>query len=1139
VSFDGEAYYRISGYDRMPSFLMAVASDTDIWMYVTSTGGLTAGRVDPDGCLFPYETADKLQDAHHHTGPITLLRVRQRGSTAPLWQPFSKSAEEAFRIERNLYKNVTGSRLVFEEVNRDLEITFRYRWSACDEFGIVRTATLSNHGSSAAVIDVLDGLRNVLPFGVPLSLQQQMSSLVDAYRRTDCDPETRMGIFSLTSRIIDRPEAAEELRANAVWCHGLGEFDVCLSLEAIEAFRRGDTPPQEQVLTGRRGNYFVVSSVRVEPHAEAAWHLAADVGRSHIEIAALRSRLLKPEGLGGEIEGALLNARENLRRNVGSADGLQLTGHEEAVAHHFANVLFNNTRGGVFAKNYDIPAADLRDFIRTRNRSVAERLESYLRALPAEISLSDLLAGALRTDDADYQRLCYEYLPIYFARRHGDPSRPWNRFSIRVKNPDGTRALRYEGNWRDIFQNWEALSESFPDFLPGIISKFVNASTVDGYNPYRITRDGVDWEVADPSHPWSCIGYWGDHQIIYLLKFLEALRRFSPGSIESLLHREIFCYADVPYRIKPYEEVLENPRATIGYDGELASRIGERVAALGTDGKLLPGADGRVYHANLLEKLLVPALSKLSNLVPDGGIWMNTQRPEWNDANNALAGYGLSVVTLCHLRRHVRFLETELAGLGDAEAAVSNEVAGWLRTLHSILNDKRALLSADTLSDADRKSLMDALGEAFAEYRAQVYTRGFSGKTAVRVADVVEFCRVALEYLDHAIRANRREDGLYHSYNLLELSRDGKDASVRPLYEMLEGQVAVLSSGVLSVAEAVELVSHLFASRMYREDQESFLLYPEKELPSFLEKNEVSDEALEAIPLLRDLVEAGERSIVARDALGVCRFNGDIANAADLASALDRLARDPRWAETVARDRRAVLDVFESIFHHRSFTGRSGAMYGYEGIGCVYWHMVAKLLLAVQETALRAADENPGRPDFQALAKLYYLVRHGLGFEKAVADYGAFPTDPYSHTPRHAGAQQPGMTGQVKEEILTRFGELGVRIEEGAVAFRPVLLTRREFLKEPGTYQSYDLDGAPVSIEVPAGSLAFSFCQVPIIYRLTRDETWIRVASGDGTSAVVDGARLDAAQSRRLFGRAGGISRIDVGVAESSLFQSP
>ncbi|MBP2681537.1 MAG: hypothetical protein H6Q78_1400, partial [Candidatus Krumholzibacteriota bacterium] len=958
--------------------------------------------------------------------------------TAPLWEPFSRSSGETFRIERNLYKNVTGNRLVFEEVNRDLEITFRYRWSACDEFGIVRTASLSNHGSSAAVIDVLDGLRNVLPYGVPLALQQQMSPLVDAYRRTDYEPETRMGIFSLTSRIIDRPEAAEELRANTVWCHGLPEFDVYLSLPAIDAFRRGDTPLLETVLTGRRGNYLAVSSIRVEPYGETAWHIAADVGRSHLEIASLRARLLKPEGLGVEIQGALLNAGENLRRIVGSADGVQLTGHEEAAAHHFANVLFNNMRGGVFAKNYEIPTADLVDFVRTRNRLAAKRRESDLRSLPAEVPLPDLLAGAAKTGDADYQRLCYEYLPICFARRHGDPSRPWNRFSIRLKNRDGSRALHYEGNWRDIFQNWEALSYSFPVFLPGIIAKFVDASTADGYNPYRITRDGVDWEVADPNHPWSCIGYWGDHQIIYLLKFLEALRRFSPGSLEGLLHREIFCYTDVPYRIKPYEEILANPRATITYDTELASRIDERVAAVGTDGKLLPGADGSVYHVNLLEKLLVPALCKLSNLVPDGGIWMNTQRPEWNDANNALAGNGLSVVTLCHLRRYLRFVETLLASAGDTEAQVSHEVAGWLRKLHSILDDKRSLLGSETLSDGDRKSLMDALGNAFSEYRSQAYKRGFTGKTAVRGADVVGFCRVALEVLDHAIRANRREDGLYHSYNLLELSRDGKEASVRPLYEMLEGQVAVLSSGVLSAAEAIELVSHLFASRMYREDQESFLLYPEKELPAFLEKNEVPDESLEAVPLLRDLVEAGDRSVLSRDALGVCRFNGSLANAADLASALDRLGRDKRWAELAARDRQAVLDVFESVFHHRSFTGRSGAMYGYEGIGCVYWHMVAKLLLAVQEIALRAADENPGGEDFQALAKLYYLIRHGLGFEKAVADYGAFPTDPYSHTPRHAGAQQPGMTGQVKEEILTRFGELGVRIEDGVVAFRPV-----------------------------------------------------------------------------------------------------
>ena len=71
--------------------------------------------------------------------------------------------------------------------------------------------------------------------------------------------------------------------------------------------------------------------------------------------------------------------------------------------------------------------------------------------------------------------------------------------------------------------------------------------------------------------------------------------------------------------------------------------------------------EGEVFVVNLLEKLLVPLLAKLGNLVVDGGIWLNTQRPEWNDANNALVGHGLSMVTLCYMRRYVRFLRELLA----------------------------------------------------------------------------------------------------------------------------------------------------------------------------------------------------------------------------------------------------------------------------------------------------------------------------------------------------------------------------------------------------------------------------------------------------------------------------------------------
>ena len=289
TSVEGERFYRISAYDRMPPFLMSVVSDSDLWMFISSAGGLTAGRVDADGALFPYETVDRLHDGHRHTGPVTVIRARRGDGREELWEPFAERSSGGARIERNLYKSVLGNRLVFEEINHDLGLEFRYRWSGCDEYGFVRTATLRNRGPGSAAVSVLDGLRNVLPYGAPLALYEHASSLVDAYRRTDLDRETRLGVFSLTSRIIDRAEAAEVLRANAVWCSGLADFDVRLSIESIAAFRSGEPLGEESVLTGRRGNYLVVSSFEIEPGKASTWHIACDAAsNSEVVVPILR-----------------------------------------------------------------------------------------------------------------------------------------------------------------------------------------------------------------------------------------------------------------------------------------------------------------------------------------------------------------------------------------------------------------------------------------------------------------------------------------------------------------------------------------------------------------------------------------------------------------------------------------------------------------------------------------------------------------------------------------------------------------------------------------------------------------------------------------------------------------------------------
>ena len=115
-------------------------------------------------------------------------------------------------------------------------------------------------------------------------------------------------------------------------------------------------------------------------------------------------------------------------------------------------------RGGIFDENYTIDRDDFASFVNHSNKKVYERYSEKIQSLPEQLDVFTLRASFEYSDDADLVRLSTEYLPLKFSRRHGDPSRPWNIFSINTKDEDGNKVLDYEGNWRDIFQNWEALA---------------------------------------------------------------------------------------------------------------------------------------------------------------------------------------------------------------------------------------------------------------------------------------------------------------------------------------------------------------------------------------------------------------------------------------------------------------------------------------------------------------------------------------------------------------------------------------------------------------------------------------------------------------------------------------------------------
>jgi len=1134
VDLDGERYYVIRDVDRMPPFFVSVVSSADHWLFASSSGGLTAGRVSPETALFPYLPVDRIHESNPHTGCKTILRVPLHGRQV-IWEPFNREHDGRFGTSRNLYKNVLGNKLCFEEVNHDLALAFRYAWATSDRHGLVRLCELRNLGDGPLPVEFVDGLQNILPAGTPSIVQTNSSNLVDAYKWTELDAETGLAMYTLYSGISDRAEPSESLRANVVYGLGLDAPTVLLSSLQLGDFRLGKPVVQEHRKRGIRGAYFLVASLVLPSRQSQRWQIVADVGNTQRQVVDVMRDLASPADAALAVARSVEAGCDRLVRIMATADGLQSTAEEPVAVHHYANVLFNVLRGGVFHDQCRVPAADFAKSVSHSNTRVHERHRGLLDGLHATLAMQDLLSAVQRTGDPQLERLCYEYLPITFSRRHGDPSRPWNKFAIRLQDARGEPLLSFEGNWRDIFQNWEALTFSFPEFIEHVVAKFVNASTVDGYNPYRINREGIDWEVEEPGNPWSHIGYWGDHQIIYLLKFLEQSRQFHPARLSELLHRPIFSYANVPYRIKSFAELVADPKRTVDYDHALAARIADRVAAIGADGKLVLEPGGSVYQVNLLEKLLVPLLAKLGNLVVDGGIWLNTQRPEWNDANNALVGHGVSMVTLCYLRRYVRFMQQLLAG-EPGPVELSAEVGEWLADTSAALASLRPLLGNGPIDPDQRWHSMQELGLAASRYRLSVYSdHPFSGKVERPLGQVRDLLADALAAIDHSIHGNRRADGTYNAYNLLDIRKD--EVGVDSLYLMLEGQVAALSSGAIAPQEAAALVETLFGSDIYRADQRSFMLYPDRPLPGFLEKNRIPAGRVEALALLRRMVAANDDRIVARDAGGRYRFNADFTNVGDLDRRLDDLSR--LYGDDIEVSREQLRALYESVFRHREFTGRSGSMFGFEGLGCIYWHMVSKLLLALQENFFAALDGDAAAEVCQSLGALYYRVREGIGFTRTPTEYGAFPTDPYSHTPGHGGAQQPGMTGQVKEEVLSRFGELGLRVAGGEVRFDPRLLRAREFSSEARRFRFLDVDGQWQELTVPASGLAFTWCQIPVVYRLRPEgRPALAFTRPDGRSQSLPQLSMPAELSAEIFQRSGKIRQISLEFPQNALFQA-
>jgi len=390
---------------------MSLVSNSNHWLFISSNGALTAGRKNANNALFPYYTDDKITESLETTGSKTIVQVHKDGKTF-LWEPFSNRYQGVYTTKRNLYKNSFGNKVVFEEINDDLEITFRYEWNSSDQFGFVRKANILNNSSKEVEVTILDGIQNILPYGLASDFQNATSILIDAYKKCELEADSGIGIFALSAIIVDRAEPSEALKANTVWSTGLDKPTHLISSLQLDNFRNGKTITEEKDIRAEKGAYFISKDLSLEANGERSWMFVAEVNQTISSINNISEKLKSNTNLEELVQQDIDAGTKHLLELVGASDGIQLGDDQLRNTRHFANTLFNIMRGGIFDNDYKIEKEDFVNYMAKANVKVSKSKEDILNNLPEVFNVDVIKAIADNDNDSNFKRLCYEYLPF-------------------------------------------------------------------------------------------------------------------------------------------------------------------------------------------------------------------------------------------------------------------------------------------------------------------------------------------------------------------------------------------------------------------------------------------------------------------------------------------------------------------------------------------------------------------------------------------------------------------------------------------------------------------------------------------------------------------------------------------------------
>ena len=675
--------FTIEDYSQKPpftSFLPGIAGQLGIpmWVFYTNRGqAITSfGIKNKDNPILEFQPANKAYQNTAFNGFRTFIKYL-KDEEKGFYEPFA--AIPYPNTKRKMI--IDMNQLTINEVNVDLGISINitYFTIPLENFaGLARKVEIKNISPSNIQYEILDGLPQIIPFGVNNAMLKEISRTVESWMEV-YNHQNNVPFYRVRASIEDKAEIKTYQAGHFILSFNENE-------DLLPAFIDSNIIFGQNTAFSQPDNFLKnnLNDLKHMPQIDGGKTPCGFFGQT---IELLSTQTSTHFSIFGHI-----NSLEQLNREYKNWKSKLFFEMKQKEARSIVN--------------------DLTNVVSTKTSNPT--FDTYCR----QTYLDNLIRGGVPIILGNNKKSNIFHI---YSRKHGDPERDYNNFII---SPE--YYSQGNGAYRDVNQN-RRLDVFFNRHVGATnIYSFFSLLQLDGYNPlivqgssYTLTKKDqqkimkkfnlpskISEKLEQTFTPGNLIkiikenqivvevsyttflnevfslanqeiiakygeGYWIDHWT-YNLDLVENYISIYPDKFrELLLETKEFQFFDDSYLVAPrskkYTLTKQGPKQinAIYQNDEkellISSRAKNKQWVRTENGK------GEIYSTNLLSKMICLAVVKFSTMDPSGmGIEMEAGKPGWYDALNGLPGiFGSGMSESYELLRLIIFMIDSIKQLNN------------------------------------------------------------------------------------------------------------------------------------------------------------------------------------------------------------------------------------------------------------------------------------------------------------------------------------------------------------------------------------------------------------------------------------------------------------------------------------------